>query len=79
MDTRAARRTAEKAARDLINNRAALVGELGVAQAERIQLDAAIAAVVARGRQVVAAAEAEAARQLETAQSLVRDAERRYA
>ena len=38
MDSRTARRTAEKAARNLITDRAALVGELGVATAERTQL-----------------------------------------
>ena len=78
MDTRTARRAAEKAARDLINNRATLIGELGVAQAERAQLEADVTTAADRGRQLVAAAEAEASRLLETAQSCVRDAEQRY-
>ena len=79
MDTRAARRAAEKAARDLINNRAALIGELGVARAERTQLDADVATAVDRGRQLIAEAPAEAARLLEDAQTCVRDADQRYA
>jgi len=79
MDTRAARRAAEKAARDLINKRAALVGELGVAQAERTQLDADVTAAAERGRQLVAAAEVEAGQLVETAQACVRDADQRYA
>ena len=79
MDTRTARRAAEKAARDLINDRAALIGELAVARAERSQLDINIAAAGERGRQLVAAAEAEAAGLLDTAQAGVRHADQRYA
>lgn len=79
MDTRAARRAAEKAARDLINDRAALIGELGVAQAERTQLDTDVTAAAERGRQLLAEAEADAARLLESAQARVRDAGARYA
>ncbi len=78
MDTRAARRAAEKAARDLISHRATLVGELGVAQAERTQLEDDVAAAAERGRQLIAEAQAEAARLLEHAQACVRDAEQRY-
>ena len=79
MDTRTARRAAEKAARDLINDRAALIGELAVARAERTQRDTDIAAAGERGRQLVAAAEAEAAALLDTAQAGVRHADQRYA
>lgn len=78
MDTRTARRAAEKAARDLINSRATLIGELGVAQAERTQLDADVAAAAERGRQLIAEAQDEAARLLETVQTAVRDADQRY-
>ena len=78
MDTRAARRAAEKAARDLITSRTALIGELGVAQAERTQLDDDITAAAERGRALVAAAEAEAARMLQAAQACVRDADQHY-
>lgn len=79
MDTRTARRTAEKAARDLITSRTALIGELGVAQAERSQLDADVAAAAEQGRQLIAAAEADAARLLQTAQAAIQDADQRYA
>ena len=79
MDTRTARRAAEKAARDLINDRAALIGELAVARADRTQLDTDITAACERGRQLVAAAEAEAAGLLDTAQAGVRQADQRYA
>lgn len=78
MDTRTARRAAEKAARDLINDRATFVGELGVVQAERTQLEDDVATAAERGRQLVAEAQAEAARLLEHAQGGVRDAEQHY-
>lgn len=79
MDSRSARRAAEKAARDLITNRAALVGELGVAAAERTQLAADVTAADERGRQLVADAEAQAARLVAAVQDLVADGEQRYA
>ena len=79
MDSRTARRTAEKAARDLIASRAALVGELGVAHANRTQLADDISVATARGRQLLAAAEAEAARVLAAAHDLAHDGETRYA
>ena len=79
MDTRTARRAAEKAARDLITDRAALIGELAVARAERTQLDTDITAAGERGRQLVTAAQAEAAALLDTAQAGVRQADQRYA
>jgi len=43
MDARDARRAAEKAARDLINTRAALIGELGVAAARHTDTTNAVA------------------------------------
>ena len=79
MDSRTARRTAEKAARDLITSRAALVGELGVTQAERTRLAQEVLAATEHGRQLVAAAQAEAARLVAAAQDLVHDGEQRYA
>lgn len=79
MDNRTARRAAEKAARDLITSRTALVGQLGVAHAERTQLTADVTAAAARGRQLVEAAEAEAARLVAAAQDLAADGETRYA
>ena len=79
MDTRAARRTAEKAARDLTTSRAALIGDLGVAQAERTQLDLDVTIAADRGQQLVTAAQADAARLLEVAHTQVRDADQRYA
>jgi hypothetical protein len=62
MNTRVTRRAVEKAARDLMNSRAAVVGELGVAGAERGRLAEEVDAATALGRQLVAQAEAEAAR-----------------
>jgi hypothetical protein len=79
VDTRAARRAAEKAARDLINNRAVLVGEFGVTSVERGRLAGDVAAAAARGQQLVADAEAEAARLVAAAQDLAQDGEQRYA
>ena len=79
MDTRAARRAAEKAARSLMNSRAALVGELGVMHAERTRLANDVVDAAARGRQLVADAEAEAARLVAAAQDLAQDGGQRYA
>jgi hypothetical protein len=79
MDSRAARRAAEKAARNLMNERAALVGELGVMDAERRRLADEVAAAARRGRQLVADAEAEAARLVAAAQDVAQDGEQRYA
>jgi hypothetical protein len=78
MDSRTARRAAEKAARDLIATRAALVGELGVAAAERTQLIADVTTATDRGRELIAAAEAEAAHLVAAARHLVADGEQRY-
>lgn len=79
MDSRTAPRAAEKAARDLMNSRAAVVGELAVASAERAQLETQVTVASERGRQLVAKAEAEAARLLNAAQVCVQDAEQHYA
>ncbi len=79
MDSRTARRTAEKAARDLITSRAAHVGELGVADAERTRLAQDVLTATDHGHQLVAAAQAEAARLVAAAQDLVHDGEQRYA
>ena len=79
MDTRAARRAAEKVARDLLNSRAAVVGDLAVAHADRARLADEVEAASKRGRDLVAAAEAEAARLLAAAQDEVGNGERRYA
>jgi hypothetical protein len=79
MDSRAARRTAEKAARNLMNERAALVGELGVMDAERRRLADEVAAATRRGQQLVAEAETNAARLVAAAQDLAQDGEQRYA
>lgn len=78
MDTRAARRTAEKAARDLIATRADVVGELAVAAAERAQLTDQITAATDRGQQLVTAAHAEADRLVASARDLAADSEQRY-
>lgn len=56
---------------------AAVVGELGVVQAERAQLAEDVAAASTRGRELVAAAEAEAARLFAAAQDLVAAADQR--
>lgn len=79
MDVRVTRRAAEKAARTLINDRAGLVGELGVADAERTRLATNLEAAVARGRDLVTAADQEAARLLAEAQNDLADSETRYA
>lgn len=79
MDTRAARRAAEKAARSLMNSRATLVGQLGVTHAEKARLAEDVVAAAARGQQLVADAEAEAARLVAAAQDLTQDGEQRYA
>lgn len=79
MDVRVTRRAAEKAARTLINDRAGLVGELGVADAERTRLATDLEAAAGRGRELVAAAEQEAARLVEEAQKDLADGETHYA
>lgn len=79
MDTRTARRAAERAARDLLTSRAAVAGEVGVVAAERAQLAEDVTAATSRGRDLIAAAEAEAARLIAAAQDLVVEADQRYA
>lgn len=61
MDTRQKRRDAEKAARQLIADRTALIGELAVAQSERDAAQASIDDARERGRQMVREAEDRAA------------------
>ncbi len=78
MDSRTARRAAEKAARDLITSRAALVGELGVLHAERARLATDTDDATERGRQLVADAQAQAAHLVAAARDLSRDADQRY-
>lgn len=56
MNTRTARWAAERAARDLITDSAALVRELGVRTTGRTRLDADITTAHDRGRRLVAAA-----------------------
>lgn len=79
MDTRTARRAAEKAARDLINGRAALVGELGVMHAERARLAEEVKAAAEQGRQLIADAGAEASSLVTSAQDLARAGAQLYA
>lgn len=79
MDARVARRAAEKAARDLINHRAALVGDLGVLLAERPRLAEDVTTAQERGGQLVAAAQAQASALVDAARDLVHDGEQRYA
>ncbi len=79
MDTRAARRAAEKAARNLVNSRAALVGDLGVMQAERARLAEEVAEAATRGRQLVADAETEAAQLVAAIQDRAQEGEQHYA
>ncbi len=79
MDARRARRAAEKAARDLINSRAALVGELGVMHAERARLAEEVKAAAEQGRQLIADAEAEASSLVTSAQDLSRAGDQLYA
>ncbi len=64
MDVRVARRAAEKAARNLINDRAGLVGEVRVADAERTRLATDLEAAATRGRGLITSAEQESARLL---------------
>ena len=79
MDARAARRAAEKAARDLISQRAARVGDLGVLRAERAQLADDVTTAQAQGQHLVAAAQAEAGALVQAARDLALDGEQRYA
>ena len=78
MDARIARRTAEKAARELVNARSAVIGELGVAHAERLRLAADVDNAVEQGLRLKAAAAARAAELLAAAQDGERSGEERY-
>lgn len=77
MDARAARRAAEKAARDLISSRGALVGKLGVVQADAAQLSDDLAAAADRGRQLFVEAEAEPCRLVASADHHAQEGEQR--
>jgi len=79
MDSRTARRSAEKAARDLVNSRAAVVGELGVMYAERARLAEEMNAATARGRQLIADAQAEASGLVAAAQDFAQAGAQLYA
>ena len=78
MDTRTARRIAEKAARDLIKARSAVIGELGVVNAERLKLASEVDTAAEQGRQLRAAAETQAAALLVSARDVARAGEQRY-
>ncbi len=78
MDSRTARRAAERAARSLITSRAALVGKLGVLHADRTRLTADIDDATERARLLIADAQAQAAHLVAAAHDLARDAEQRY-
>lgn len=79
MDSRTARRAAEKAARDLVATRAAVVGDLGVARAERADWAAAVTTAQQHGQELVRAAREQADRLLAVAQQDADDATTRYA
>lgn len=79
MEARTARRSAEKAARDLIRSRAAFVGELAALHSDRLRLTHDVTTAAARGEQLVEEAKAEAASRLAVASELAQDGERRYA
>jgi hypothetical protein len=78
VDTRTARRAAEKAARDLINARSAVIGELGVAHAERLRLAADVDNAAEEGQRLRVAAAARAADLMAAAHDGERTGEERY-
>ena len=79
MDVRDARRAAEKAARDLLNARTRVVGDLAVATAARAKATDAAARAGDQGRALVEAAKREAASITEAAAIVVADADAGYA
>ena len=79
MDNRTARRTAEKAARDLVATRAAVVGDLGVASAERTDQAAAVTAAQQYGQKLLRAAQEQSEQLVAAAQQNAEDATARYA
>ena len=79
MDTRIARRAAEKAARDLMKARSAVIGELGVVNAERLRLAADVDTAAEQGRRLRTVAEERAAELLAGARDVARVGEQRYA
>ncbi len=78
MDTRVTR-AAERAARDLINSRAAVVGELGVVSADRGRLAEDVHTATVLGRRLVAEAEAQAAHLVAAAQERAEQGAQRFA
>jgi hypothetical protein len=79
-DVRTARRNAEKAARDaLAGTLVGAAGELGVARATQQEAGAGVEAAAERGRQLLEAAQLEAAALLDRAQAQVAEADTGYA
>jgi hypothetical protein len=78
MDTRIARRAAEKAARDLMKARSAVIGDLGVVNAERLRLLAEVDTAAEEGRRLRTAAETRASEVLIAAREVARLGEQRY-
>ena len=79
-DVRTARRNAEKAARDaLAGTLVGAVGELGVARATQQEASAGVDAAAEKGRQLLKAAQLEAAALLDRAQAQVAEADTGYA
>jgi hypothetical protein len=78
-DAREARRSAEKAARDLINDRAALIGDLGTSAHHRATTKDGVATARAEGALLIAAARAQAATLVTTATDAVASADQAYA
>jgi hypothetical protein len=79
VDTRNARRSAEKAARELINARSAVIGELGVAHAERLKLAAEVDGAAEEGRRLTSVAALRAAELVGAAHDRSRSGQERYA
>jgi hypothetical protein len=78
MDTRIARRAAEKAARDLMKARSAVIGDLGVVNAERLRLAADVDTAAEEGRRLRTAAETRASELRAAARDVARAGEQRY-
>src|SRR5450756_601386 len=79
-DARTARRTAEKLARDALGGTLlGAAGELGVALARRAEAAGTIAAAAERAREIVRAAEAEAAAVVDRARQEATEADTGYA
>jgi hypothetical protein len=79
MEAREARRTAEKAARDLITTRTTLIGDLAIAVHNRDTATHGVTAARADGAKLVDAARKQAAQLLATATDAVAKADDSYA